>query len=276
MYQFRLIGYPITHSLSPWIHERFFLKSNITGNYTLHEMQDFDKDIIAFKGEPVDGFNVTVPYKEQIIPYIDELDDSAKVIGAVNTVRVENGRWIGYNTDGIGYVRALQEVFPQLNDLTDKKIVILGAGGAAKGIYAAFVHKNPFQLTIANRTVEKAEKIIQLQPNRNNDQAISILDVENELKEADIIVQTSSVGMKPNIQQSIVTLPTLKETAIVSDIVYQPMETAFLTQAKQQQIAIHHGHTMLLYQAQYAFEIWTGTKPSVGNMATQLKKLLER
>lgn len=274
MYQFRLIGYPIQHSLSPWIHSRFMEQTNISGEYHLNEIENFAAEITRFKKKAINGFNVTVPYKEAIIPYLDELDESAKVIGAVNTVLVTDGKWIGYNTDGIGYVRALQETFPQVADLTEKQIVILGAGGAAKGIYAACKLQQADRIVIANRTIEKAEAIITTTKQENSDQAVSLEDVGPYLEKADIIIQTSSVGMKPNEEESIVTLPQLKQTAIVSDIVYQPIETAFLKQAKRQGVSIHHGHTMLLYQAQYAFEIWTDLRPIVGEMANELEQEL--
>lgn len=275
MYQFRLIGYPISHSLSPWIHEEFLRQTKLSGTYQLHEIKDFPKEITAFKQEEINGFNVTVPYKEEIIPYVDELDESAKVIGAVNTVVVKDGKWIGYNTDGIGYVRALQEAYPVTKDMTDKRIVILGAGGAAKGIYAACKLQKAHHIVIANRTTEKAEQIIALYQENSDDVAVPLTNVSPYLEQADIIIQTSSVGMKPHIDDVIVPLPTLKQSTIVSDIVYQPMETAFLKQAKQQGVRIHYGHTMLLYQAQYAFEIWTNKRPVVGDMADKLQHILE-
>lgn len=275
MYQFRLIGYPISHSLSPWIHEEFLRQTNLTGTYQLHEIKDFAAEIAAFKQEKINGFNVTVPYKEKIIPYMDELDESAKIIGAVNTVLVKDGRWIGYNTDGVGYIRALQEAYPITKDMKDKRIVILGAGGAAKGIYAACKLQEAGNIVIANRTTEKAQQIIALYKGKNDDVAVSLANVSPYLEQADIIIQTSSVGMKPHIHDVIVPLPTLKRSVIVSDIVYQPMETAFLKQAKQQGVQIHYGHTMLLYQAQYAFEIWTNKRPIVGNMAKELQHKLE-
>src|SRR5699024_3445380 len=100
------------------------------------------------------GFNITVPYKETIMNYLDDLDDSAKQIGAVNTVLNNDGQWIGYNTDGIGYVRSLKTKFPQLADAKDKRVLLLGAGGAARGIYYAFMESGFSTIDIANRTVE--------------------------------------------------------------------------------------------------------------------------
>lgn len=272
-YQFNLIGYPIKHSLSPWIHKQFLEKMDIKGSYTLNEIEDFENEIEKLKETSINGFNITVPYKEKIMSHLDEVDSMAVDIGAVNTVLVKEGKWIGYNTDGIGYLRALQDEYSDLKDLSDKKIVLLGAGGAAKGIYAAFRHAKSKQIVIANRTVSKGEAIIE--KNRNKDFAVSLEDVNIHLSEADVIVQTSSVGMKPNSNKMIVDLPQLKENVVVSDIVYQPIETKFLREAKKQKVRVHYGHTMLLYQAQYAFEIWTGIKPELGNMSKELENILK-
>ncbi|HLR64471.1 MAG TPA: shikimate dehydrogenase [Pseudogracilibacillus sp.] len=272
-YQFKLIGYPVKHSLSPWIHEQFLKDTDLTGTYELNEIQDLSEDILTLKEANLNGFNITVPYKEDMMNYLDEVDPIAKQIGAVNTVLVKDNKWIGYNTDGIGFVRALQDAYEDMVSLEDKKIVILGAGGAAKGIYAAFTKENPKQIVIANRTIEKAQDIIH--SNRRNDIASHLNDVISHLEEADIIVQTSSVGMTPNEGESIVQLPQLKEDVLVSDIVYQPIETHFLSQAKKQGVRIHYGHTMLLYQAQYAFEIWTGKRPNAKPLIEKLEKILK-
>src|SRR5690625_1637985 len=138
-YQLGLIGYPIQHSLSPWIHETFLRRTNLHGSYTLMEIsskQSLTDAINTLKQKNLHGFNITVTYKEKIIPYLQGMDEHAKHIGAVNTVLCKNGEWIGYNTDGIGYVRSLQNHFPELKEEKEKQILILGAGGAAKGIYS--------------------------------------------------------------------------------------------------------------------------------------------
>src|SRR5690625_3525257 len=109
-YQFGLIGYPIEHSLSPWIHEQFLKRTNLKGTYSIFEIEttrSFSEEMKKLKKKQLDGFNVTVPYKEKIINYLDEIDEQAERIGAVNTVLCKNNKWIGYNTDGIGYVRSL-------------------------------------------------------------------------------------------------------------------------------------------------------------------------
>jgi len=279
MYQFRLIGYPIKHSLSPWIHGQFLQKANLQGTYDIYEISlddCFTKQLSKLKNENVDGFNVTVPYKETIIPHLDGLDSEAKRIGAVNTVVNENGRWVGYNTDGKGYVRSLENTFPSLrNEKTNKRILLLGAGGAARGIYDALVHDGYVTIDIANRTKEAAEQIARLKTPAIKTTVKSLREAEDEVGTYDVIIQTTSVGMRPHINDLVISLNNLKRNTIVSDIVYQPIETKFLQEAKKHGGQIHHGHTMLLFQAQYAFELWTGEKVSTKGMNIALKNILE-
>lgn len=278
MYQLGLIGFPIKHSLSPWIHERFLQKANLSGSYTLFEIaldESFSSVIDEIKRKKLDGFNITVPYKEKIIPYLDEIDPEAERIGAVNTVVNNNGRWIGYNTDGKGYLRSLESKFPNLLANKTQKILILGAGGAARGIYYALTASEFEQVDIANRTFKSATEIAKLKGEGTSTRVLSLAEAENMVDEYDIFIQTSSVGMNPNHEDIIVSLDGIKQSSIVSDIVYQPIDTAILRQARALGAAVHFGHTMLLYQAQYAFEIWTGKRVPIGSMDEELQLILE-
>ncbi|HLR42497.1 MAG TPA: shikimate dehydrogenase [Pseudogracilibacillus sp.] len=270
-----LIGYPIQHSLSPWIHAQFLERTEQKGTYEIMEIDtnaSFPEAMDKLKNSQIDGFNVTVPYKEKIIPYLDHIDEQAKKIGAVNTVKCENGVWTGYNTDGAGYVRSLLSKYPQLAEEKSAKILLLGAGGAAKGIYHALVAAGYEHIVIANRTVEKAQDIVK---EDKNSKVATLNEVAEDLAEFRVIIQTTSVGMKPEVDQSIITLNHLHDDAIVSDIVYQPLETKILTDAKNLNADIHFGHTMLLYQAQYAFEIWTGKSPNMEGLDEALQNILE-
>ncbi len=274
-YKFGLIGYPITHSLSPWIHKRFLKATNLKGNYKIYEIPtafDFAEEMQKLKEKGLHGFNVTVPYKEKIIPFLDNLDEQAEKIGAVNTVLQKDGKWIGYNTDGIGYVRALLYKFPELGDTKDTAILILGAGGAAKGILHALLNEGFTNITIANRSLDRAETLAQAQ---KGIQVTSLQDAENTLDDYALIIQTTSVGMKPREEDILISLDKLTRGTIVSDIVYQPIETRFLQEAERLGAKKHHGHSMLLYQAQYAFEIWTGQRPEAESLEAQLKQTLE-
>ena len=279
MYQLGLIGYPIGHSLSPWIHEHFLKKANLKGTYSIMEIApeaNFSVEMERLKQKGMNGFNITVPYKQTIIPYLDHLDDNAQNIGAVNTVVNKDGKWIGYNTDGIGYLRSLEGAYPELfANKPQRRVLLLGAGGAARGIYYALVTSGFTHVDIANRTVNGALAIAELKAESTQSAVLSLQEAEKNLASYDLIIQTTSVGMKPHIDQAIISLDHLKHTSIVSDIVYQPLETAFLKEAQNLGARVHFGHTMLLYQAQYAFEIWTNQQVSLGDMDDQLKSILE-
>lgn len=278
MYKLGLIGYPIRHSLSPWIHERLLQKAQLQGEYRLFEItpeDDFEQKVSELKENKLDGFNVTVPYKEKILPYLDEMDDIAKEMQAVNTIVRENGRWIGYNTDGIGYVRSLENAYPDFFECLDRKIMILGAGGAARGIYYALTKFGFTQIDIANRTKEKAEDIAKLGKDNSKTTVYTIEEAGRVLEKYDLIIQTTSIGMKNIDLKPVVQLKQLKDDAIMSDIVYQPIKTQILQDAERLGSRILLGHTMLLYQAQYAFEIWTAKCPDVKEMEHELLAVLE-
>ncbi|RKQ37853.1 shikimate dehydrogenase [Oceanobacillus halophilus] len=274
---FQLIGYPIKHSLSPWIHQQFLRKANLEGTYVINEItpsESVKERIEQMKRDNVDGFNVTIPYKQEVIPYLDKIDDSAKNVGAVNTVLNKNGKLIGYNTDSIGYVRSLENKYPSLEGNQSVNILLLGAGGAARGIYYGLYQAGYKNIDIANRTQEKAVEIAKL-GSRATTRIITLKDAEHDLLDYDVIIQTTSVGMKPNIHESIISIREVKPGTIVSDIVYQPIKTDFLTQAEVAGAKLHFGHTMLLYQAQYAFEIWTGETIQMEKMDKELQQILE-
>lgn len=273
-YKFGLIGNPVEHSLSPWIHEQFLNQARLQGSYELFEVKtesDLSAQLAYFKMNGFLGFNVTVPYKETIIAYLDALDLQAEKIGAVNTVLIQNGKLIGYNTDGLGYVKSLEA-----HTMVDKEaqILILGAGGAARGIYNGLKESGYTYIDIANRTVNKAKEIKKSNL-RGHTNILSLSVAEQKISDYDIIIQTTSVGMKPNSDKQLINLEQLDSQAVVSDIVYQPIETQILKQAKEQGARIHHGHSMLLYQAELAFKIWTGKKVDASQLESDLKSKLE-
>ncbi|GIO19731.1 shikimate dehydrogenase [Oceanobacillus oncorhynchi subsp. incaldanensis] len=263
----KLIGYPIKHSLSPWIQTSFLERSGLEGSYRLHEIASkeiFGEEMKKLREEEVNGFNITVPYKQTIIPYLDRIDITAERVGAVNTVSLEGNEWVGYNTDGIGYVQALRDKFPDMDRNIDVPILILGAGGAARGIFHGLIQAGYTNLTLANRTKSKCEDIMK----GTSASVITLAEAEKNIAAYDVIIQTSSVGMEEAKQ--IVDLSNLKAGTIVSDIVYQPLVTQFLKQAAEKGGRIHYGHTMLLYQAQKAFEIWTNKNVDVTGMDEEM------
>src|SRR5690625_2308526 len=209
MYDLGLIGFPIAHSLSPWIHEKFLQRAGLEGNYSMFEIspdQSFEQKIKQLKERNMNGFNVTVPFKQTIIPFLDQLDLEAEKIGAVNTVVNKNGKWVGYNTDGIGYLRALKSKYPDVFKNKTVNVLILGAGGAARGIYYAMMMDGFKNIDISNRTYTNAYNIAQLKNEETNTAILSLAEAEKKIHTNDVIIQTTSVGMKPDIHQSIINL----------------------------------------------------------------------
>ena len=275
-YRFALIGYPIKHSLSPWIHENFLKKAALKGEYVINEItpeDSFEEHMNKLRQQNINGFNVTVPYKQKIIPFLDGIDHTAEIMGAVNTVANEDGKWIGYNTDGIGYLLSLKGKFPGLYQDRSKRILIIGSGGAARGIFFALDSAGFNCIDIANRTIEKAMDIKKLGSSSAN--VLTLNEAERQIKNYDVIIQTTNVGMMPEVENTIINISGVRSDAIVSDIVYQPIKTRFLKQAEAAGASIHFGHSMLLYQAQYAFEIWTNIKVPMEGLDLELKQILE-
>ncbi|WP_077621437.1 shikimate dehydrogenase [Sediminibacillus massiliensis] len=274
-YKLGLIGYPAKHSLSPWIHHQFLQQTGLDGGYEIYETPppELGDRIQEFKQTGMNGFNITVPFKQQVIPYLDEVDTDARLIGAVNTVVSQNCRLKGYNTDGIGYVEALRQAYPDLFT-GDKNVLLLGAGGAARGIYRALVTEGFPTVDIANRTTEKAEALLELKEPDTKTRIINYDQAERILGDYDVIVHTTSIGMTPEVNKQILSLNRLKPHTVVSDIVYNPLTTQLLASAEVKNARIHRGHAMLLYQALHAFRIWTGKTTSGGQILKQLEQRL--
>lgn len=254
-----LIGYPLGHSMSPWIHQQFISQHQLNASYHLKEIKpdQFAQTIAALKQSGIDGFNVTIPYKEKIIDYLDDMDETAKRIGAVNTVVCKNGKWSGYNTDGAGYLASLKQHFPDALH-SDTRILIIGAGGASRGIVFALLNE-PFQsLTVTNRTEARAQTLVEQLESDRLITVQSITEAEHNLKKFDLIINTTSVGMDPQSDELPLDLAQLQPQAIVSDIVYKPLKTKFLTEAESIGGQIHYGHEMLINQAKLSFQLWTG------------------
>lgn len=259
-----VIGYPIHHSLSPLMHQVELDALGIQGNYTRVEIHPdyFRAKITEMLNSDINGFNVTLPFKEKIIPFLDDVAPAARVIGAVNTVVKENGKWIGYNTDGEGYVQGLLYDFPSI-DFPQSKVLIIGAGGAARGIIysllQAGVQKN--SLDIMNRSLENAERLCR-EFSLPEENAYSLKD-ECTLQ-YDIVIQTSSVGLK--LEETPIRAFRISKEAIVSDIIYNPAKTAFLNIAEEQGAKSQNGLNMFVFQGALAFERWTSHKPDISRM----------
>ncbi|TCI28732.1 shikimate dehydrogenase [Exiguobacterium sp. SL-10] len=242
-----VIGHPIAHSLSPVLHEQWLRASGLFGRY---EALDVAADELADLFQTMrdgnwDGFNVTIPYKEAVIPYLDALDHAAEAAGAVNTVYRRDGKLIGTNTDGAGLVAALD----RHTDWTGR-VLVIGAGGAARGIISALPTRS---VTVTNRTMERAERLAAA----FGIEALALTDVD--LSRYDVIIQTTSVGM--NGVDSPISLKGLRQNTVVCDIIYRPLVTPFLKEAAKTDAKIVYGTAMFVGQGALAFEYWTGVRP---------------
>lgn len=263
---FGVIGDPIAHSMSPAMHNDAFSQIGIDGYYHPFRVSpdDLAAAVYGMKAIGVQGFNVTIPHKSAIIPLLDEIDPLAKAIGAVNTVVRENGGWKGYNTDGAGFVRGLRGAYE--GPLEDKRVLLIGAGGAARAIYYTLASEKVSQIDIANRTCEKAESLVNSCPYPVTGSVQTTAKAAEKLGEYDIIIQTTSIGMAPNVDASPISMENIKAGTFVSDIIYNPLETTYLREAKKRDARVQNGLKMFVYQGALAFEKWTGHTPDLHRM----------
>ncbi|MGZ9818757.1 shikimate dehydrogenase [Peribacillus simplex] len=261
-----VMGDPIAHSMSPDIHNDAFEKENIDAVYHhFHVTKEGLNDAVkGMKALGIEGFNITIPHKTSIIPFLDEVDELALAIGAVNTVVNKNGRFIGYNTDGKGFFKSLCDEIS--GDIKAKKTLVIGAGGAARAIYFTLVKEGVKQVDIANRTKERAAQLVSDCPYDKVSKALSIIEAEESLSQYDLIIQTTSSGMSPELDHSPLKVDQLKTGAIVSDIIYNPLQTKLLRVAGEKGAETQNGLGMFINQAALAFEIWTGIMPDTARM----------
>lgn len=255
-----VIGHPITQSKSPIIHNYWMNMNNIEGTYqaidiTPENLKDGIEKLIS---ENYKGFNITAPHKQNIMQFCNEMDDVARLIGAVNTVRIEGGKLYGTNTDAFGFIQNIKENSDF--DFTDKKILVLGAGGAARAILYGLIQAGVSEIILTNRTMQTATDLA-----KNFNANITVAPWEKRaelLSDIDLLVNTTSLGMqgKPPLDMD---LSRLNPTALVNDIVYAPLMTPLLTQAKSRGNKTVTGIGMLLHQARPAFAAWTGITPEV-------------
>ncbi len=261
-----LIGNPVGHSMSPDIHNAALKDAGIDGHYHGFQVENEDlKDAICgMKALGISGFNVTVPHKVDIMQYLDKIDVTAERLRAVNTVRLEEGQLIGYNTDGEGFLHSLLEALDQ--PLSDLSFLMIGAGGAARAIYTTIADYAPKSFDITNRTIEKAEALIKSADGNIPSSAITLKTAEEQLGEYDVIIHTTSIGMHPNVEETPISLANAKKTAVVCDIVYNPIETKLLREAAGLGLKTVDGVGMFVGQAARAFELWTGMTPDARKM----------
>lgn len=273
-----IIGDPIEHTMSPVMHNAAFKNKGLDYVYLPFRVkkEELGKAIEGMRALNMRGLNITIPHKIAVIQFLDELDYLAEKIGAVNTIVNNDGVLKGYNTDAVGFLQALRErgVEPK-----GKRVVILGAGGASKAISFILAERGS-SLAILNRTWDKAKICADRISETFQSEVIALkLDGENlatALSGADILVNTTSIGMSPDINETPVTSALLKSGLVVFDIVYNPIKTRLQREAEAIGATIISGLDMLVWQGALAFEKWTGQKAPVNLMKEEAIKLLEK
>ncbi len=267
-----LLGYPVTHSKSPEMLNEVCRLLGVPAVYLAYPVEpaQLKEAITGLRALQFIGFNVTIPHKVAIIPYLDEIDDTAREIGAVNTVVNRGGKLVGYNTDGIGYLRSLQEEH-QIN-MEEQTVTILGAGGAARAVAATLAKAGVKEIIIANRTVERADELAQVVRQWTKVSTVSINDAGKSIARSGLVINTTSVGMVPFVEEIPVPEGYLHRELIVSDLVYRPRVTKLLAAANQVGAKTHTGLGMLLHQAAVAVELWLDKTAPITEMRAILEK----
>ncbi len=262
MIQLGLIGYPLGHSLSPKIHGAAFKACELEGGYSLFPIHPDDRqgliDLLArVRFGEITGLNVTIPHKQNVIEFMDELTPTAQAIGAVNTIYMRENKLIGENTDALGFLTDLSRVWTS-SFIKQHSALILGAGGSARAVVYALLHDG-WDVTIAARRIEQARQLA----NSFTSNQLQIANISSYIiHHSSLIVNTTPLGMTPNIEAS--PLPeniTLLPHTIIYDLVYNPSETKLVKDARTQGCSAVTGLGMLIEQAALAFEIWTGHTP---------------
>tara|TARA_B100000073_G_C23609847_1_gene524054 strand:- start:7 stop:801 length:795 start_codon:yes stop_codon:yes gene_type:complete len=262
MKKFIVIGNPISHSLSPKLHNYWLKQKNINAVYDKikleeNEINEFIQDI---KKQKIAGCNVTVPFKKKVIPFLDKLSIQAERTQSVNTIIFEKGNLIGHNTDIVGFDKAIKS----LNfSMKDKKILILGAGGVVPSIVFAMKEMGVSEIIVSNRTRQKAENLKMLFKNLN------ILEWGN-LTDFDVVINATSLGL--NNEKINLDFSKVGKNKLFYDVIYNPAETNFLKKGKQLGNVTENGSKMFIYQAVEAFKLWHGVEPEVNFETLKLLK----
>jgi len=261
---FALIGHPVEHSFSPSLHNSQLELNGINGKYLAFDVdpENLGKAIEGLHVLGVVGVNVTIPYKEKVIPFLTKISREAELIGAVNTLIREEKGFSGDNTDGKGFIESLKReknFFPQ-----GKKVIILGAGGAARGVGVSLALAGAQEVSFINRTLSKAKglrKLIEINTNANseawdyNEKKVP----DEKIEEADLIINSTSIGMYPDIEQKPeINYDMIHSGHLVADLVYNPEETMFMREAISRGANVVNGKGMLYFQGEFAFKLWTG------------------
>ena len=258
-----IIGNPLSHSISPALQETAIKSINQFGEYKKFEcdIEHLTETIKFLKENNYLGFNITIPHKENILNYLDWIDEIAKNIGAVNTVKIENGKLLGFNTDIFGFIEPIK-------DKIFENAVILGAGGAARAIVFGLDKLKVKNIKICARDINKANIFVNsLKDKIKADICVEVLSNKLDFSSTDILINCTPLGMKGKFEKQTPTeLNNINKNLFIYDIVYNPQETIILKQAKEKGLQYINGLDMLVYQGAKAFEFWNGEKPDISKM----------
>ena len=269
--KFLVIGNPINHSLSPELQNYWLKKNNINGIYDKQKLDidDLKDFVLKIKSKEIAGANITVPFKKEIIPFIDKLTPESEGTDSVNTILLNKGETVGYNTDIIGFEKAIKETN---YNFVKKKVLILGAGGVVPSIIFALQRMGVKHIMLSNRTKLKAEELRNYYKKKNfNENIISVVDW-GELPNFDVIINATSVGLKRD-QTLDLDFSKIEKGKFFYDVIYNPKETNFLKAGKQLGNQTENGKKMFIYQAAEAFKIWHKVEPEINE---EINKLLDQ
>ena len=261
MKKYLVIGNPIKQSLSPKLHNYWFKKNNINAVYDKKQIKEQNiKEIISeIRNGKIDGINITVPFKQLIIPFVDELSSEAKESQSVNTIFKENNKVLGHNTDISGFELAIRK---KGYNIKDKKVFILGAGGVVPSIILALRKMGAAKIILSNRTESKAEKI---------KKTFSDLEIVNwgEIPEFNMIINATSLGLNKDDEIKL-NYADIGQNKLFYDVIYNPSQTKFLLNAKKFGNQIENGKMMFIYQAHQSFAIWHKVMPKIDEETIRL------
>ncbi len=263
MKKYIVIGNPIEHSLSPKLHNYWFKKNNIDANYGKRKINknEIQEIITEIKGNKLDGINVTVPFKTDVIPFLDMLSEESQITQSVNTIYIHDKKLVGHNTDIKGFELSLKDTE---FDLNNKSIFILGAGGVVPSIIYALKKLGVSKITVSNRTSQKAENLKENFPN------IDLVDWGDQ-PEFDIIINATSLGLNKEDKIGLI-FKNINKEKLFYDVIYNPKETNFLRTGKSLGCQVSNGKMMFIYQAFEAFKLWHKVKPKIDD---ELKNFLD-
>ena len=271
MKKYLVIGNPINHSLSPKLHTYWINQNNINASYTKQKLNinDLKNLILKVREKKINGVNITVPFKKEIIPYLDKLTSSAEATQSVNTISLTDGKIIGHNTDIEGFVKAIKEI---KYNIVGKKILIIGSGGVSPSIIFALYKMKAYNIVLSNRTKEKATYLQNFYNNTivekygwNKIKVVKWGDVP----EFDIVINATSVGLTKD-QKLDLDFSNIGKDKLFYDVIYNPQETNFLKLGKNSGNKTENGKKMFVYQAAEAFKIWHSIEPEINQEVMDL------